>query len=56
MTIELLPRDLVDAATANEELAERISVAQAIAMFRLPLPGQSAPASETISMELKLAS
>ena len=56
MTTELLPRDQVDAATANEELIERITVAQAIAMFRLPSPGQIATAPEVVSIELKLAS
>jgi hypothetical protein len=43
MTIEPSPRDLVEAATAAEELIERITVVQAIAMIALPAPHQAEP-------------
>jgi hypothetical protein len=56
MAVEVQSREEVDAVTANEELIERISVAQAIAMFRLSLPPENAPEPEAISTGLKLAS
>ena len=38
----------LDAVTANEELAERISVVHAIAMISLPLPRRVEPSVEAL--------
>jgi hypothetical protein len=39
----------LDAVTANEELAERITVVHAIAMISLPLPRRVEPSVEALS-------